>query len=59
MALLKQIKISESTKAELDSLKAEEETYNTVISNLLKENAKLKSDNERLFNLTEVLTSKI
>lgn len=58
MALLKQIKISESTKAELDSLKTEEETYNTVISNLLKENAKLKADNERLFNIAENLSSK-
>lgn len=59
MALLKQIKITESVKAELDSLKAEEDTYNNVIVNLLKENAKLKADNERLFNIAENLSSKI
>ena len=58
MALLKQIKITESVKAELDSLKAEEDTYNNVIVNLLKENAKLKADNERLFNIAENLSSK-
>ena len=59
MALLKQIKVTESVKAELDSLKNDEETYNNVIERLISENAKLKSDNERLFNLTEVLASKI
>ena len=59
MAMLKQIKVTESVKAELDSLKAKEETYNNVIANLIKENAKLKSDNERLFNIAENLSSKI
>ena len=59
MALLKQIKITESVKAELDSLKNEEDTYNNVIERLISENAKLKADNERLFNIAENLSSKI
>lgn len=59
MALLKQIKVTESVKSKLDSLKAEEETYNNVIERLISENAKLKADNERLFNIAENLSSKI
>ena len=58
MALVN-VKVTEEVKAELSSLKEGSESYNTVISNLLKENAKLKADNERLFNLAEVLASKI
>lgn len=57
--VMKQIKITESVKAELDSLKEEGSTYNSVIAELIKENAELKADKEKLFNLTEVLASKI
>jgi len=58
MALLKQIKVTESVKTKLDSLKKDEETYNNVIERLISENAKLKADNERLFNIAENLSSK-
>ena len=58
MALLKQIKVTESVKTKLDSLKKDEETYNNVIERLIAENAKLKADNERLFNIAENLSSK-
>ena len=57
--VLVNVKVTEEVKSELASLKEGTESYNTVISNLIKENAKLKADNERLFNLTEVLASKI
>lgn len=56
---LKQIRITEEVKAELDSIKVDNDSYSTTIRKLISENAKLKADNERLFNLTEVLDSKI
>ena len=49
--VLKQIKITESVKNELDSLKHEKETYNLVIQRLIKENAELKADKEKLFKI--------
>ena len=55
MAMLKQIKVTESVKAELDSLKAKEETYNNVIANLIKENAKLKYFFQKKFFLFQEL----
>jgi len=57
--VLVNVKVTEEVKSELASLKEGTESYNTVISNLIKENAKLKADNERLFNLTEVLAKKV
>lgn len=56
--VMKQIKITESVKAELDSLKEDGVSYSNIIAYLIKENAKLKADNERLFNIAENLSSK-
>lgn len=55
---LKNIKVNEAVKTKLDSLKLETESYSLVIDRLISENAKLKSDNERLFNIAENLSSK-
>lgn len=57
--VLVNVKVTEEVKSELASLKEGTESYNTVISNLIKENAKLKADNERLFSIAENLSSKI
>ena len=54
-----QIRIAESVKKDLDSLKEDSDSYTTVIRKLISENAKLKADNERLFNIAENLSSKI
>lgn len=56
---LKNIKVNEAVKTKLDSLKLETESYSLVIDRLISENAKLKADNERLFNIAENLSSKI
>ena len=56
---LKQIRITEDVKAELDSFKIDNDSYSTIIRRLISENAKLKADNERLFNIAENLSSKI
>ena len=55
---LKNIKVNEAVKTKLDSLKLETESYSLVIERLISENAKLKADNERLFNIAENLSSK-
>lgn len=55
---LKNIKVNEAVKTKLDSLKLETESYSLVIDRLISENAKLKADNERLFNIAENLSSK-
>ena len=55
---LKQIRITESVKAELDSLKLDNDSYSTIIRRIISENTKLKADNERLFNISENLSSK-
>lgn len=55
---LKQIRITEDVKTELDSLKLDNDSYSTIIRRLISENAKLKADNERLFNISENLSSK-
>ena len=56
---LKNIKVNEAVKTKLDSLKLETESYSLVIDRLISENAKLKADNERLFNIAENLSFKI
>ena len=55
---LKQIRITEDVKTELDSLKLDNDSYSTIIRRLISENTKLKADNERLFNISENLSSK-
>ena len=55
---LKQIRITEDVKTELDALKLDNDSYSTIIRRLISENAKLKADNERLFNISENLSSK-
>lgn len=55
---LKQIRITEDVKTELDSLKLDNDSYSTIIRRLISENGKLKADNERLFNISENLSSK-
>ena len=55
---LKQIRITEDVKTELDYLKLDNDSYSTIIRRLISENAKLKADNERLFNISENLSSK-
>lgn len=54
-----QIRIAESVKKDLDSLKEDSDSYTTVIRKLISENAKLKADNEKLFKIVENLSSKI
>lgn len=53
---LKNIKINEAVKTKLDGLKLETESYSLVIDRLIKENAELKSDKDRLFNIAENLS---
>lgn len=48
---MKQIKISDKVKTELDNLKLDKETYNLVIQRLIMENAELKKDKERLMQI--------
>lgn len=55
---LKQIRITEDVKTELDYLKLDNDSYSTIIRRLISENTKLKADNERLFNISENLSSK-
>ena len=55
---LKQIRITEDVKSELDYLKLDNDSYSTIIRRLISENTKLKADNERLFNISENLSSK-
>lgn len=45
---MKQIKISDNTKNQLDVLKDENETYNNIVARLIRENQDLKSDKEFL-----------
>ena len=47
------IKITKTTKQQLDNLKFEKEAYNTVIQRLIKENEELRADKERLFSIVE------
>ena len=53
---LKNIKINEAVKTKLDGLKLVTESYSLVIDRLIKENAELKSDKDRLFNIAENLS---
>ena len=41
---LRQIRITEDVKAELDSLKIDNDSYSTIIRRLISENAELKSE---------------
>lgn len=45
---MKQIKISDNTKNQLDVLKDENETYNNIVARLIRENQDLKNDKEFL-----------
>lgn len=56
--VLVNVKVSEEVKSELDSLRIESESYNLIIKRVIEENAKLKADNERLFNIAENLSKK-
>lgn len=48
---MKQIKITQSVKDQLDELKYEKETYNIVIQRLIRENQKLRHDYDKLYLL--------
>jgi len=52
---LKQIKISENTKNQLDVIKDESETYNNVVSRLIRENQDLKQDKKFLSDVVRKL----
>ena len=56
---LRQIRITEDVKAELDSLKIDNDSYSTIIRRLISENAELKSDKEQLFKICSNLSEKI
>lgn len=45
---MKQIKISDNTKNQLDVIKDENETYNNVVTRLIRENQDLKQDKKFL-----------
>ncbi len=45
---MKQIKINDNTKNQLDVLKDENETYNNVVTRLIRENQDLKQDKQFL-----------
>ena len=45
---MKQIKINDNTKNQLDVLKDENETYNNVVTRLIRENQDLKQDKKFL-----------
>ncbi len=46
--VMKQIKVTDDIKAELDSIRYEKETYNLVIHRLIRENKRLFIENQRL-----------
>lgn len=52
---MKQIKISENTKNQLDVIKDESETYNNVVSRLIRENQDLKQDKKFLSDVVRKL----
>lgn len=54
--VLKNIKVTENVKSELDSLAYEKETYNVTINRLIRENERLKIENGRLHYDKKVLT---
>lgn len=48
---MKQIKISDKVKEELDNIKLDKETYNITIQRLIYENKQLKHDKEMLMQI--------
>lgn len=48
---MKQIKISDKVKEELDNIKLDKETYNITIQRLIYENKQLKYDKEMLMQI--------
>ena len=55
---MKQIKITEELKAELDRLKFDKETYNLVIHRLIRENGELKINYDRMYEIALNLSKK-
>ena len=55
---MKQIKITEDVKAQLDGLKFDKETYNLVIQRLIRENQQLRTDYDKLYELALNLSKK-
>lgn len=51
MSEMRQIKVSENVKTQLDLLKYDKETYNLVIQRLIRENAQLRLEKERLYEI--------
>ena len=53
---LKNIKVTEKVKSELDDIAYDKETYNVTIERLIRENKRLFLENHRLHFDKEVLT---
>lgn len=51
------IRIKNDVKKELDNLKIENETYSVVISQLLKDNKRIKENNKLLLDLVKKFTN--
>jgi hypothetical protein len=54
--VLKNIKVTENVKSDLDAIAYEKETYNVTINRLIRENERLKLENYRLHYDKKVLT---
>ena len=55
---MKQIKVSEKVKLELDYLKQENETYSQVIQRLILSNQELQQDKDKLYVILNNLSRK-
>lgn len=51
MSELRTIKVTETVKAELDTIRLDKETYNLLIQRLLRENQDLRQDKENLMKI--------
>ena len=56
---LRQIRITEDVKSELDSLKIDNDSYSTIIRRLISENAELKADKEKFSEIALELSKKV
>ncbi len=58
MTEMRQIKVTEDVKTQLDNLKYDKETYNLVIQRLIRENSDLRLEKERLYKILNNLSQK-
>lgn len=56
MSEMRQIKVTDNVKTQLDLLKYDKETYNLVIQRLIRENAQLRLEKERLYEILNNLS---